>query len=104
MAEVKINESRLKELERAFSKLQALENGGVDNWEWYGESLKDWRKENELEELFENTYEELLEILAEAHVEEPAGRGCGYSITPDEKAVHNLLKRFTISYSELEND
>lgn len=26
-------------LDRAF-KLECLENGGVDNWEWYGESMK----------------------------------------------------------------
>lgn len=41
MSEVKISEKRLKELERAAAKLQALENGGVDNWEWYSESLKE---------------------------------------------------------------
>lgn len=104
MAEVKVQEKRLKELERAYAKLQALENGGVDNWEWYGESLKEWNKENALEELFEDTYEELLEILVEARVDEPAGRGCGYSITPDEDSVRKLLKRFTISYSELEDE
>lgn len=23
-------------------KLAALEAGGVDNWEWYHESIKDW--------------------------------------------------------------
>lgn len=102
MAEVKINENRLKELERAFIKLQALESGGVDNWEGYSESLKEWNKENALDELFEDTYQELLEILVEAKVEEPAGRGCGYSITPDEKSVYNLLKRFTESYAGLE--
>lgn len=28
-------------------KLSALEMGGVDNWEWYGESLKDFWKRNE---------------------------------------------------------
>lgn len=104
MGEVKINENRLKELERALSKLQALEAHGVDNWEWYGESLKEWRKENELDELFEDTYQELCEILAEAQVEQPAGQGCGYSITPDEKAVYNLLRRFCVSYSELEDE
>ena len=36
MTEVKINVKRLKQLERAASKLSALEAGGVDNWEWYG--------------------------------------------------------------------
>lgn len=104
MAEVKISENRLKELERAYSKLQALENGGVDNWDFYSDSLKEWNKENALDELFEDTYEELLEILATAQVEQPAGRGCGYSITPDEKSVYSLLKRFTESYAELEED
>lgn len=29
-------------------KLAALENGGVDNWEWYSESLKElWEEENQ---------------------------------------------------------
>lgn len=36
-----ITAERLKTLERAEAKLQALEAGGVDNWEWYGESLKE---------------------------------------------------------------
>ncbi len=39
--EIKISAKRLKELERAQAKLQALENGGVDNWEWYHDALKD---------------------------------------------------------------
>jgi len=26
-------------------KLEALENGGADNWEWYGESIEDWEKD-----------------------------------------------------------
>ena len=34
-----VNESRLAELLREEQKLTLLENGGVDNWEWYGDSL-----------------------------------------------------------------
>jgi hypothetical protein len=30
-----------KRLLRCRAILRALEAGGVDNWEWYGESLKD---------------------------------------------------------------
>lgn len=37
-----INEDRLKELLLAENKLLALENGGVDNWIWYGDSLKEF--------------------------------------------------------------
>jgi hypothetical protein len=33
----------LQELRKREFKLTCLENGGVDNWEWYGESLKDYR-------------------------------------------------------------
>ena len=32
---------KLEELDERDTVLTALENGGVDNWEWYGESLKD---------------------------------------------------------------
>lgn len=32
------------------SMLRALENGGVDNWEWYGESLTDYWAEKEAAE------------------------------------------------------
>lgn len=42
-----MNQSRIEELERAERKLQALEAGGVDNWEFYGEALSDWHKDNE---------------------------------------------------------
>lgn len=36
---IQVAESRLAELLREECKLQALEAGGVDNWEWYDESL-----------------------------------------------------------------
>ena len=34
-----IEEGRLKQLLESEARLDALEWGGVDNWEWYGESL-----------------------------------------------------------------
>jgi hypothetical protein len=36
---ISMNSSELKSLIKAKIQLNALENGGVDNWEWYGESL-----------------------------------------------------------------
>ena len=55
MAEEKmiISKKRLEELERDSRKLLALEMGGVDNWEWYSESLQEFWREEELEELEE---------------------------------------------------
>lgn len=41
---IEFHEVRLKENEERLGKLEALEMGGVDNWEWYDESLEDWRK------------------------------------------------------------
>ena len=37
-----VEEKELIVLLESFNKLQALENGGVDNWEWYGASLCDY--------------------------------------------------------------
>lgn len=34
-------------------KLQALENGGVDNWEWYGESLTNFLDEEDADDFDE---------------------------------------------------
>lgn len=36
---VEVSKERLAELIREEQKLKLLENGGVDNWEWYGDSL-----------------------------------------------------------------
>ena len=38
---ITISKTRYKELLRTEKELAALEAGGVDNWEWYSESLRD---------------------------------------------------------------
>ena len=35
----------LPTVKQSFEALAALEAGGVDNWEWYGESLRDYENE-----------------------------------------------------------
>ena len=48
MARYLIEENELISLLQDKLTLEALENGGVDNWHWYGESLhehEDWNKE-----------------------------------------------------------
>lgn len=37
-----VSEEELIDLLEAYYKLIALESGGVDNWEWYSESLNNW--------------------------------------------------------------
>lgn len=40
----------IEELEDRNKKLTALELGGVDNWEWYSESLQDYYFDEEEED------------------------------------------------------
>lgn len=51
-----VEENLLKELWIHDLKFAALENGGVDNWEWYGESINDFLKEQKAK-----NFEELAE-------------------------------------------
>lgn len=101
MTSVMIDSEKLKELQLAQSKLNALEAGGVDNWEWYDESLESWHKENEYEEALEQFIDNLNDILAEAEVDQPAGSGYGYSITISESGeeflkglIKDIVKQF----------
>lgn len=80
MSEVKIPQEKYNKMLRQIEKLEALERGGVDNWEGYGESLADWFAENEVEEALDAFVEEVNDILVDAEVDEPAGRGWGYDI------------------------
>jgi len=108
MTDVKISAKRLKELERAESKLNALEAGGVDNWDYYGESLRDWFKETELEEIIESFIENAAQILAEdSEVDYPAGREAGPNVqltSAGENALRNMLNIFIKEYKELMED
>ena len=38
----KISEENLIKFIAAYYELEALDNGGVGDWEWYSESIKDW--------------------------------------------------------------
>lgn len=44
---VRVPESEYKEMQRRLRKLDALEAGGVDNWEWYEASLEKMEEEEE---------------------------------------------------------
>lgn len=106
--EIKISAKRLKELERAQAKLQALENGGVDNWEWYGESLKEWNKENRLEEILEEVVENVHDIMVDGvDYDFPAGRDAGISLTLNrngEEAIKSIFMKLVEEYNEIMED
>lgn len=83
---MEISAERLRELERIEMKMNALEAGGVDNWEFYGDALKEYNKNIENEEKIVEAFDGICEVLSEG-IEEPAGRGCGYGFR--EKATDN---------------
>ena len=87
-----MDKKRIKQLLRAEAKLHALEARGVDNWDWYEESLKEYYNTVQLEEDVESLVEDLSVILLHgAH--EPSERGAGYATTQEclDEAVGVIL-------------
>ena len=99
-----ISDKRIKELERAEAKLNALEEGGVNNWEWYGESLKDYWAENERDEKMEDMMTDLLAELGSGAYE-PSERGAGFTFTDDSVAeAMKVFYTYNIYFKEKGND
>lgn len=64
-----VKKSTLIDLIAGYYKLVALENSGVDNWDWYEESLQSWIeavREDLSYQLPTNDAEEAFETVAEA--------------------------------------
>lgn len=84
---------------RRLAKLDALERGGVDNWEFYDESLTEYQNTIEKEEEIEKLAENIFEIIC-MEIEEPAGHGAGYGIREEgqEEVIEFLKKRIKELY------
>jgi hypothetical protein len=63
-----VDEKRLEELLKAEAKLQALENAGVDNWQWYSEAMEEYDKWEEVWE--KQKFFKLLNPLLEKYAED----------------------------------
>ena len=107
MAKIQIEEKDYKKLLRAATKLDALEAGGVDNWEWYSASLEGWYKETGREDLYEDFVNEVDEILVDGvDYDFPAGWDAGISITINswgEERLVEILKKYSQRIIDLEN-
>ena len=101
MNETKISKARLKQLLEAEEELNALNAGGVDNWEWYGESLDALVKKRELDERVGEEILTLFGDLAE-HIDAPAGWQAGYGICGDEP--FEVVKRFLEAIEEIKKE
>ncbi len=50
---IQLTEEEYKKLRKASLKLQALEQNGVDNWDWYGSAMDTYQEFLEAEDLEE---------------------------------------------------
>lgn len=101
---IEITTKRLKSLERSESKLNALEAGGVDNWDWYDESLKGYYKDNEIEEEREMLFDDLEIAFGEAAYE-PSEHGAGVAFRDDvHDEIFEIFNRFGVIFKDKEHE
>ena len=106
-----ITSERLQELEDIEFQMQCLENGGVDNWEWYSESLIPWceleekrEKEKEKIKLIGEAFSEVLESLSESTYE-PSEIGAGFAFTEEsENNAKNIFIRLIDEFTNTKKD
>jgi len=91
---IEISEDEYQTLKRSATKLHALEVGGVDNWDFYGEAMEKVFEEEEKERAIDSLLDDLeCALLIGAY--EPAGRGCGFSSSDDgRRAALKILTSF----------
>ena len=89
---ITISKKEYFDLRLASAKLLLLECGGVDNWEWYGESLKGWFAENERDERLQALMDDLECAFGECAYE-PSERGAGIAF--DDSAAAAIMEIFT---------
>lgn len=104
--EITISIEEHKQLVRDSKTLSALDNGGVSNWEWYGDSLAPLLAEEEIEDAIEEQNKikqkemddflcEMGEIVAEnADVDKPTGPEGDYSISIDSDFLKKTVEEF----------
>lgn len=94
MTKITISEDEYEQLQEAKMMLDALKAGGVDNWEWYDESLKELLEAKEKREKLNEVIEEIFEELCSSYIIEPAGRGAGFGMNDGaHKAVARILEK-----------
>ena len=97
---MKIDSKRLRELELAEMKLNALEDYGVDNWDGYDDAMREIWKEQEREEKLEQILNEILVVLGSGAYE-PSERGAGVAFSEDaEEEAIRIFKDYKVYFKE----
>jgi len=103
-----ISAARLAELEDTETKMQALEAGGVVNWEGHSESLKGYFKAKEQyeiirDEIIQDAICTILEVLGSAAYE-PSEPGAGVTFHPEAEVEVDAAIRVMIKELKEESD
>lgn len=84
--DIQITTERLRHLEEAEAKLEALESAGVDNWDGYEFALEELNKSKARRNALQDCLEEIEASLFEGAYE-PSERGAGFCSTDKARAV-----------------
>jgi hypothetical protein len=95
---MEISQKRFDELLDKELKLNALECGGVDNWEFYDISLEGYWEEKNRQEKIAIFSDTICEIMSE-YGDEPAGHGAGYGLKAEgQEQVIQAITNFVKDY------
>ena len=104
MSKVTLTQHEYEKMQRQIAKLNALEAGGVDDWQWYEESLKEWRKDGALLELADAFVDDMNELSISAEVDFPAGREAGASVCMPQTEMRNLFLKYIDEYEKIKGE
>lgn len=102
---VEITEKEYAGLKDSQRVLDLLVRGGVDEWAYYGDCLKPYFKEKEIESLYNKFIDDLNDVISEADIRnETDAYHPMYSVSFDEDFVITLVKDLHDKISILMNE
>ena len=104
LANLGMSSKRIQELLNAERKLNALEEGGVEDWEWYDEALGAIRKEDSLRDVVDMYVLNISELAAAAEVSPEDSRNGLYIVSVDEDETRGILEAFLQEYKKVEKE
>ena len=96
---IEITKKRLKALEEAEFKLELLEAGGVENWDRYDESLKEYYLANDLKERRESLFLKLETAFGACAYEFPE-RGAGIAFHDVYDDIIEIFNSFGVIFKD----
>lgn len=99
---VSLDKSTYSLMQKRLEKLSLLEVAGVERWEYYHETLKNWLFVDRLDRALEEAVADIEDFLTEAEIDQPAGSGCGYAISFDDTELKKILINFSDRYKAIE--